>query len=423
MIYYHVRIFVPRAMEVRAAQGFGNGFSFGADFYPIWLTAREGLIHPVDLYSAESTRQIQIGLFGRAIDGRRPTALRDYRAFAYPAFTELLFWPGALLPFSVARVGLAMILAAMTACSVILWLGALRLKMGNAAVASLILLTLSSYVVLEGLFADQLGLLVGFFLAASIAALVEGRLMLAGSMLAVTLIKPQMTFLVVGYLLFWSFAQWRVRWKFASSFLVVSSALGISSLLIWPHWISEWLRVVFGYREYATPALACYLLGSGNPLICAFLIAALVAGAMLLAWRMRGASLTSTEFALTIGLLLAVTTIALLPGHAVYDQVVLLPGIFLIAFLRRDSGESSFPFRALLAATVLALFWQWMFAPIAIAFQPILSRRLFLSFVLTLPIRTAASIPFGALALLAMMMRREWKRSPNECFAGTSSSD
>ena len=27
MVYYHLCLFVPRAMEVRAAQGFGNGYS------------------------------------------------------------------------------------------------------------------------------------------------------------------------------------------------------------------------------------------------------------------------------------------------------------------------------------------------------------------------------------------------------------
>src|ERR1700686_3163224 len=115
MAYYHFCLFVPRAMEVRAAQGFGNGYSFGADFYPIWLTAREALLHHRQPYSPEMTRQIQIGLFGRSLDRSNPAAPLDYRAFAYPAFVDLLFWPLALLPFSVVRVGLAVILAVATA--------------------------------------------------------------------------------------------------------------------------------------------------------------------------------------------------------------------------------------------------------------------------------------------------------------------
>src|ERR1700719_4419471 len=93
MAYYHLCLFVPRAMEVRAVQGFGNGYSFGADFYPIWLTSREALLHHRDPYSPEITRQIQIGLFGRALDAGNPVASPNYRTFSYPAFADLLFWP------------------------------------------------------------------------------------------------------------------------------------------------------------------------------------------------------------------------------------------------------------------------------------------------------------------------------------------
>jgi hypothetical protein len=404
MVYYHLGLFVPRALEVRAAQGFGNGYSFGADFYPIWLTSREGLLHHRDPYSPEMTRQIQIGLFGRALDARNPAAPPDYRAFSYPAFVDVLFWPLAVLPFSVVRLGLAVILPTLTALSVLLWLRTLRLRASPIVLVLLTLLTLSSYVVLEGLFAEQMGLFVGFVLAASLAALVGGRLFLSGSLLALTLIKPQMTALVVAYLLLWSFVQWRVRWRFVGGFLFISALLGASSLLVWPHWILEWLQVVFGYRQYSTLPLVCYLLGTQiSSRLGPFLIAALLVSAIALAARMRGASPTTTEFALTVSLLLAITAITLLPGHAVYDHVVLLPGIILIALSWRGFATSSRLFRVVLGTTVLVLFWQWILAPVVIVMQPILSPRLFVSVALTLPIRTAASIPFGVFALLGLM--------------------
>jgi hypothetical protein len=407
MVYYHLALFVPRAREVRAEQGFGNGYSFGADFYPIWLTSRMSLLHHRDLYSPEMTREIQIGLFGRALDARNPAAPADYRAFAYPAFVDVLFWPMALLPFSVVRIGLAMILPAATALSVVLWLRALRLRASPATFAALVLLTLSSYAVLEGLFAEQLGLLVGFLLAASLAALVDGRLALSGSLLALTLIKPQITVLVAAYLLLWSFDQWRARRRFVGSFLLTSALLVASSLLVWPGWIPQWLQVVFGYRQYSTPPLAGYLLGTNvGSRLTPFLIAILLVTAIALASRMRHASPTSTEFALTISLLLSLTATTLLPGHAVYDHVVLLPGVILIALSWRVFARSIPLFRVVLGMTALAFFWQWILAPAVIATRPIFSSQLFASALLTLPIRTAASIPFGVLALLALMMRQ-----------------
>jgi hypothetical protein len=64
--------------------------------------------------------------------------------------------------------------------------------------------------------------------------------------------------------------------------------------------------------------------------------------------------------------------------------------------------------------TTLGLLWQWILAPAVIAMRPILVSQLFYSAVLTLPIRTAASTPFGVLALLGLMMRQVMqKRSPS----------
>jgi hypothetical protein len=48
-----------------------------------------------------------------------------------------------------------------------------------------------------------------------------------------------------------------------------------------------------------------------------------------------------------------------------------------------------------------------MFAPVVIAMQPILAPQPFASALITLPLRTAASIPFGVFALLGLMMRKE----------------
>ncbi len=405
MAYYHLAVFVRRAQQTRAAQGLGNGVSFGADFYPIWLTARDGLLSHRDPYSPEMTGQIQTGLFGRPIDARLHAAPINYRAFSYPAFTDILLWPFALLPFGLARIVLAFVLPAVTISSIFLWLRFLRLRASPFTLTLLIFLTLSSYPVLEGLFAEQMGLLAAFLLAASLTALAGQKLFLSGSLLALALIKPQMILLVAAYLLLWSIARWRDRRPFVIGFLSASGTLLIASLLVWPHWIPAWLRVIAGYRQYSTPPLVSYLLGNWiGPRLGPILIAALLISAPVLAWRMRRASPHSFEFAGTICLLLAVTTITILPGHAVYDHVVLLPGIILIALSWRDFA-ASLPCRGILSASAIALFWPWLAAPLVLATRGMLSRELG-SAILMLPIRTAAAIPFGVCALLSLMMRR-----------------
>src|SRR5580700_5407324 len=229
MTYYHLVLLVPRAIEKRTAQGLGGGYSFGADFYPIWLTSRESLLHHREPYSPQTTRQIQMRLFGRPLEGRYSDPPDD-RAFAHPAFAVILVWPVALFPFPVVRVALAVSLLFATASSIVLWVSVLRLRADPEMFASFLLLTLSSYAVLEGLYAEQMGLLVGFLLAASLAALVGQRCFLSGSLLALTLVKPQMTILIAVYLLFCSLAQWKSRRQFLAGFLLVSAALGTSSV-------------------------------------------------------------------------------------------------------------------------------------------------------------------------------------------------
>jgi hypothetical protein len=415
MIYFHLALFVPRVSQVRTAEGFGRGYSFGADFYPVWLTAREGLLHHRDPYSPQTTRQVQIDLFGRTVDTRVFGAPPDYWTFAYPAIADVLLWPIGLMPFSVVRIGFGLCLGVLTACSVFLWIRVFHLRARPLTLGVLVMLTLSSYAVLEGLFAEQMGLLVGFLLAASLAALVRRRLFFSGILLALALVKPQVMLLIATYLLLWSLARWRARWRFAGGFFLMSSLLGASSLLIWPRWISEWLRVVSSYRRYSNPPLVSDLLGTqifGNQvgrLLGSILIVAILISAAAISWQMRFAPTDSRDFRLAISLLLALTTVAMVPGHAVYDHVVLLPGIILIASRWRDFAPSK-PFRVTLAAATLALFWQWICAPVVVAMWPMISREPASAFLLTLPIRTAASIPFGVCALLGLMLWQGHRR-------------
>lgn len=408
MTYYHFGIFVPHALERRAAKGLGGGYSFGNDFYPIWLTAREALGRHTSPYTPQMTREIQTGLFGRPLDQRNPQdPPSDYRVFAYPAYVDLLFWPLSPLPFPVVRIALAIGLAALTAFSIPLWLRALRLRASTSAMAILILFTLSSYAVLEGLFAGQVGLIVGCLLAASLAGLAEGRLFVSGSLLAFTLIKPQMSVVVAVYLLLWSASNWRERRVFAQGFFVWSGALLGLSVLVWPKWIPQWLHVLAGYGGYSPPALISYSLGPRlGPWMGPPLVVVLLAAALILIWRMRSLAAASPQFMVTLSLLLALTSITLLPGQAVYDHVVLLPGLLLALWKWRAVAASSRAFAVVLAAAALALFWQWIVVIPMLACRFLLSTAQFFgSGLYLLPFHAAASVPLALAAVLGYLMR------------------
>jgi hypothetical protein len=405
MLDFYWHLFIPNVLEARAAKGLGHGYALGDDFYPIWLTTRQWQLAHHDPYSPQMTREIQTGLFGRPLDARNPSdPPTDYREFAYPAFTDILFWPAAALEFPQLRLVLAVVLPLLTAASVWLWMLALQWRIHPLWFAVLVMLALCNYPVLEALFAEQPGLIVGFLLAGSMLALRQNRLLLAGVLLSLTLIKPQMTLLAAAYLLLWSLAE-RRRFRFAAGFLATTLLLTCASLWIWPHWTGQWLRVLLGYHRYATPPLVTLLPG---PSLGAYLgpvaIVCLIGVAAGLAWRNRDARSDSPDFWLTLSLLLAITSVTLLPGQAVYDHVILIPGILLLLRHRRELRAAGRVPRTLLVVGAVVLSWQWMAAFAVFMAHSWLTSTQFAP-ILSLPIRTAASLPFAVLALLACATR------------------
>ena len=416
MLYYHWCIYVPSVLQARAAKGLGNGYSFGDDFYPVWLTARQWRVEHRDPYSAEMTREIQKGLFGRVLDARNPSDPPvEYREFAYPAFTNLLLWPTTALDFSTLRPVLAVVLTILTVLSLWQWLLAMQWRMHPLWFAVLVILAICNYPVLEALFAEQPGLIVGFLLASSLLALKRNRPLLAGVLLSLPLIKPQMTLLAIAYLLLWSFSD-RLRMRLGAGFLAMTILLVGASLWIWPHWIAQWMRILLGYHRYATPPLVTLLPG---PTLGTYIGPAVTVGLLLLgaalAWQNRRKTVDSLDFWLTLSLLLAITSVTILPGQAIYDHIILIPGILLLLRYRRELLSTGPVPRTLLALGALVLFWQWIAALGVVAIHPWLNSARIESAAVNLPIRTAPSLPFAILALLVCAWRL--KRNENSKLA------
>ena len=295
MLYYHQALFMPRVVAVRTAEGLGNGYSFGNDFYQVWLTSRQLLLIRSDPYSPEMTREIQMGLYGRPLDPTRPGDPIDRRVFPYPAFADLLFWPTAEFPFPPVRVVIVLIFAALTFASVLLWLRALDWRLSWNWRAVILLLTLCSYPVLEALFAAQLGLLVAFLLAASLLAVRRNRFLPAGFLMAITTIKPQVTMLAIVYFLIWTLYDWRARGRFFIGFVSTLALLVGASLAAMPHWIQSWTHTVLAYRHYTRPPLVTEVLtaplGSrfAGPATFVLTVASIIL-AIMLAWPGRAAA-------------------------------------------------------------------------------------------------------------------------------------
>jgi Glycosyltransferase family 87 len=259
-------------------------------------------------------------------------------------------------------------------------------------------------------------------LAASLLALARERYLLSGLLMGLTVMKPQMTLLEMAFLILWSFSDWRNRKKFSIGLFSMTGILVASALLVWPRWIQSWLLVLWAYRRYANPPLLKELFASpfgpamASPIGLILMVLALGLSLGLL-WHHRSASVDSYEFWLTSALLLSITTITLLPGQAVHDQVILLPGIFLIANTWRSLAANRNGRKILILGAAVGV-WPWLAAMGLLALRPMLSNPTFYSkLIFALPLRTAAVFPFLVLVLLVLryhLWRKQASMSRNK---------
>jgi hypothetical protein len=410
--YYYFDLLLPRARLADAANEMVGVYDYGGDFYPIWLTGRELLFHGRNPYTQEMTRDIQIGLFGRPMDPRHPTDWPvEFRAFSYPLYVDLLAAPLLPLGFDAVRLVLGLLLPVLTVASLMLWLRAFHVQVSSSGLALAVILLLASYPVLEGLYAQQAGLMVGAALAVSVAAIARDRLILAGTLLAIASVKPQLVWLLTLWLLLWVASDWKRRKGLAISFVVTLAALFLVSELVLPGWFVGWWRSLVGYSRYTLPPLTQLVLGKYLGIAAGVAMLAL-AGAI--CWKSRRLPAGSAAFSLAVSFVLAVTVILAPTGGAVYDQVVLLPAIVWLGSCRADILNASRPVRVLALAAVVALCWQWFVAcgvALASLIAPVWVSN---PAVIVFPTRMAAPLPFVLLALLAFFVVRSLRGQTND---------
>ena len=325
---------ILRAQQIADAAAHSRPRGNLSDLYPRWLGARELLLHRRSPYSAEITREIQQGYYGRALDLTRADDPKDEQGFAYPAYVLFLLAPTVNLPFDVVQQGFRRMLVVLAAVSVLLWLRVLRWKPSLGTVLVLIVLMLGWLPMVQGIKLQQLSLLVAGLLAACGACLAGGWLLLAGGLLALATIKPQLTWPLVLWLLVWAGSEWRSRRRFVFGFgLVMLLLLGGAQLLL-PGWLRMFAEAIGQYHRYThNQSVLVWLFGTVAGRI---LEAVSVVVCALCLWRMRGEPASSAAFGRAFALLLALTVL-IVPMFAPYNQVLLAPAIF--ALLWSEGSE------------------------------------------------------------------------------------
>jgi len=342
-----------------------------SDLYPRWLGARELLLHRRDPYGADIAREIQIGYYGRPLDPTRPNDPKDQQGFAYPIYVVLMLAPTVTLPFSMVHRIFFWLLALLTVLSVPLWLRAIRWRISAIATFVWILLTLSCFPAIQGLKLQQLTVLVAALIAASMFALARRRFVLAGVLLALATIKPQLVFLLILWLCIWALGKWHERQRVLWSLAITMAVLVVAGEFLLPGWITEFRTAMKEYYRYT---------GGGNSVLdvvfsplCGRITSVLLVGmALVFEWWNRRASEETPAFQWSLCFILA-TTLLVIPMFAPYNQLLLLPGAMMAVRARRELWQKSRLSRFFCSMTAVSVGWPFFTAAclvVALVFLP-----------------------------------------------------
>jgi len=397
MWFYVQHVLIPHQQAEAALYGIPRGNL--SDLYPRWLGSRELLLHHRDPYSVEVTREIQDGYYGRPLDAAWPRDPRDEQGFAYPAYVVFLLAPTVGLPFHIVQTGFRWLLFGLTVASVPLWLRTFRWKVSAESAAIMVLLTLGSFPVLQGIKLQQLSLLVAGLIAVSTMLLAEGHLFSAGVLLALATIKPQLALPITAWFMLWALRDWTRRrrfwWGFAGTVVVL---VGGAELLL-PGWIGRFREAVVAYRRYnqgADSVLDVLI----TPYWGRWLAILIVLALSYAAWRRRRAAAGAWAHSHVTVLILA-ATVVIIPKASPYNQVLLLPGILLALRQVRELWGGGLGRRAVIAIFGSALVWPWLAALVLMVSSFFLPAES-LQRAWALPLYTTMAIPVGVLALLLL---------------------
>jgi len=362
------------------------------DLYPSWLGTRELLLNGRNPYGPEVTQEIQMEYYGRVLEQKydEPGApLIDEQRFAYPVYVVFLLAPTAHLSFAQLQAWAPVVLAGLTAASVLLWLDVLRWRPPGFVIAAIVLFVLSSPQVVQGLGLRQLGLLVAFLLGAAAWCISRNHLIAAGIILALATLKPQMAILPLAWFLIWSVADWPRRRPLSVAFGITLLALAGMGEIILPDWPRYFVSQMLAYRKYSptTSPLALILGAPASTVVSAIVIAGLVA----FAWRSRRLSVDSREFTYILASLCTAETL-LMPLLTPYNQVLLLLPVLMML---RDWDAVPRIWRGIFAVIVI---WPWIISVGLLVHQPRLDS---LDRTPLLPSVTVLFLPFLFALLLA----------------------
>lgn len=300
----------------------------GKDFLIQWVSARSLLVDGISPYSDTTANRIQDLYYGRHAQPNE-----DQLRMAYPIYTTVIFIPFALIgDFSLARafwmtiLEIGLILMGFITLKVIEW------KSNLISLVFFFLFTVLWFHAIQPLLDGNVIILVTLLMVGAFLAIRSGADELAGGLLALSTIKPQVVVLVILFIVLWGVIN--RRWRLLAWLLGMQIVLLAFGFFLLPDWLLQNIREVVGYagsHPISTPgtALAAWFPALGERL--GWILTGMVGILLIMEWfRARKAEFRGFLWAVCLTLVLTLWSgIPTSPENL----IVTYPGIILISAL------------------------------------------------------------------------------------------
>jgi Glycosyltransferase family 87 len=220
----------------------------GNDFMTYWNGARSWLLKGLSPYDDRVGLATQELIRGRPADSATG---EDQNLFIYPLFSMVFFTPFGPINYVLAR---ALWMTILELAALVLALVSLKLsgwKLSTTGLAALFLFSLLWYPGFRTLILGQYSGINALLIVAAILMVQQKHDVLAGIFLAFSMSKPQMSYLIIPFILLWGVST--KRWRLVQSILGSSILIWILPMLLIPDWPLQWIRQVIKYPGYTVP--------------------------------------------------------------------------------------------------------------------------------------------------------------------------
>ena len=402
---------VPGALQMGTADAGSTKAKPLTDLYPRWYGARELLLHHRDPYGPEVSREIQIAYYGRVLNPALASDRLDQKRFAYPAYVVFLMAPTVFMEFPTVQIVFWWLLAAVAACSIWFWLRFLRLHLAGTALVVVFSLGLTCLPMLQGLSLLQLGVVVAGLISAASLCVVSGHFFLAGTLLAIATIKPQMSFFPIAWFLLWALSAWGLRKSLAWGFGLGLLVLVLASEYLLPGWLMRYPSALAAYSDYQyAPPLLSTLLPRAVFWVSSTLA---ILGVTVFCWRVRQAPGNSVWFAIALVFVMTLTVSVLPTVNALFNQVLLFPAILLGIRYRRLLTQGSRLNQLIFCLICGCGVLPWMLAAILMVVRPNVHDQLYLA-MWSAPLYSSFRLPVVVFLFLILLCRALVTESPDK---------